>query len=1060
MALQRFENYVVILLAIACLAASSFAAFPGGYQGQVSFNGFAIPGVTVTATQGDKKFVAVTDETGTFTFPDITNGTWTIQVEMSGFVPMKDDVAVGANAPVAPPWELKMLPLDEMKAEVRAATPAPTPSAAPAQPTTDNTTPPAKTAAVVKPGAKNDSAKTPAKPGAPGAPAATPGQDAAPTSAVPPVSETDQRANDGFLINGSVNNGASSPFAQLNAFGNSRAGGRSLYNGGIGLNLDNSALDASPFSLTGTPAPKAAYNQITGYGNFGGPIKIPHLIKNGPFFVVNYQLVRANNDTIGQGLVPTLAERGGDLSAISNPIYNPATGLPFLNNMVSVSPQAASLLNLYPMPNLTGNPQFNYQAPIVTDTKQDSMQVRLNKTVGRKDTFSGTFAFQDLRLSTPNLFGFVDTTDSLGFNFQPQWSHRFSPRLGNTLSYQFSRFATTAIPNFANVTNISGAAGITGNNQDPTNWGPPALNFTSIYPLSDGQSSHNRTQNQKVGDNVLWTRRNHSLQIGGEVNRREINILSQQNPRGSFGFNGTATQEIVGGSPVAGTGSDLADFLLGIPDTSSIAFGNADKYFRQTVYAAYVDDDWRVTPQLSVHLGVRWEYGSPYTELFNRLVNLDITPTFGAVAPVIATDPVGTLTNQAYPNSLIRPDKHNIEPRLGVSWRPISGSSILVKAGYAINADTSVYQSIAMLMAQQEPLSKSLTVQNSAACPLTLANGFNTCPTTTADTFAIDPNYRVGYLQTWQASVQRDLPWSLQMTATYNGNKGTRGSQEFLPNTNAPGAANPCPSCPVGFAFLTSNGNSNREAGNLQVRRRLRAGLTATLTYTYAKSIDDDSTIGGLGAAGAGGGCSVCAQDWTHLNGQRGLSTFDQRHLVNFTWQYTTGMGIGGKSLMSGWKGRLYKEWTIQNVITWGTGLPLTPLINEIVPGTGFSGTLRPDIVPGTSIYATGSPSQFLNINAFALPPSGQFGTAGRDSITGPDQFSLNASMARSFHLKDRYSLSVEFDANNFLNHVTYTSYITNISQLGTTAALNPAFGTAAGTNSMRKIVSIVRLRF
>ncbi len=1058
MALQRFENYVVILLAIACLAASSFAAFPGGYQGQVSFNGFAVPGVTVTATQGDKKFVAITDETGTFTFPDVTNGTWTLQIEMSGFVPMKDDVVVGANAPVAPPWELKMLPLDDMKAELRAATPAPAPSVAPTQPSTDNSTPPAKTAAVVKPGAKNDSAKTPAKPGAPGTPAAAPGQDAAPPAAAP-VSETDQRANDGFLINGSVNNGASSPFAQLNAFGNSRAGGRSLYNGLIGFTLDNSALDASPFSQSGTPVPKAAYNQITADGNFGGPIKIPHVIKNGPFFVVFYQLVRMNKDTTGQGLVPTLAERSGDLSGISNPIYNPATGLPFLNNMVPVSPQAASLLSLYPLPNITGNPQFNYQAPIVTDTKQDSMQVRLSKAV-RKDSFSGTFAFQHARLMTPNLFGFVDTTDSLGINFQPQWSHRFSPRLGNTLSYQFSRNAITAVPNFANVTNISGDAGITGNNQDPTNWGPPALGFSSINGLSDGQSSHNRTQNQKVGDNVLWTRRNHSLQMGGEVNRREINILSQQNPRGTFQFNGAATQEIVGGNPVAGTGSDLADFLLGVPDTSSIAFGNADKYFRQTVYAAYVDDDWRVTPQLSVHVGARWDYGSPYTELFGRLVNLDITPTFGAVAPVIANNPVGTLTNQQYPNSLIRPDKHGIQPRLGVSWRPISGSSILVKAGYGINVDTSVYQSIAMLMAQQEPLSKSLTVQNSAACPLTLANGFNSCPTTTADTFAIDPNYRVGYVQNWQASIQRDLPWSLQMTATYTGFKGTRGAQEFLPNTNAPGAPNPCPTCPVGFAFLTSNGNSNRESGNLQLRRRLRAGLTATLTYTYSKSIDDDSTIGGLGAAGGGGGCSVCAQDWTHLNGQRGLSTFDQRHLVNFTWQYTTGMGIGGKSLMSGWKGRLYKEWTLQNVVTWGTGLPLTPLISEIVPGTGFSGTLRPDLVPGTSIYATGSPNQFLNINAFALPPSGQFGTAGRDSITGPQQFSLNASLARSFHLKDRYSLSVEFDANNFLNHVTYTSYITNISQLGTTAALNPAFGTAAGTNSMRKIVSIVRLRF
>jgi|ERR1019366_3959199 hypothetical protein len=119
MALQRFENYVCILLAIACLAASSFVP-PPGYQGQVSFNGFAVPGATVTATQDAKKFVAVTDDQGVFTFPEITNGTWTIEVVMSGFAPMKDQVVVGPNMPVAPPWELKMLPLDEMKAETAA----------------------------------------------------------------------------------------------------------------------------------------------------------------------------------------------------------------------------------------------------------------------------------------------------------------------------------------------------------------------------------------------------------------------------------------------------------------------------------------------------------------------------------------------------------------------------------------------------------------------------------------------------------------------------------------------------------------------------------------------------------------------------------------------------------------------------------------------------------------------------------------------------------------------------------------------------------------------------
>ncbi len=1057
MALPRYENFIVILLTIASLMASNFAAYPGGYQGQVSFNGFAVPGATVTATQDDKKFVAVTDEQGVFTFPDITNGTWTLQVEMSGFVTMKDQVVIGANAPVAPPWELKMLPLDDMKAEVRAA--APPPAAEPPQPKPEETKPTDTKSAAKTPG-KVDPTKPAAKnatPGAPGTPATAPGQTAPPAAAAPAAEEPDQRAADGFLINGSVNNGAASPFAQMAAFGNSRAGGRSLYNGGIGMLLDNSALDASPYALSGHAVPKAGFNRITGIFSLGGPIKIPHLIKNGPFFTVNYQWTRNSNNSIGEGLVPTVAERAGDLSALPTPIFNPATGTPFAGNIIPISTQAASLLSLFPTPNIVGNPQFNYQAPINNEQHQDALQLRMNKSVGRKDSFSGGFAFASNRSSSPNLFGFVDTTDTLGLNANGSWTHRFTPRLGGTATYRFSRSALTLTPNFANVTNISGNAGITGNNQEPVNWGPPALGFSSINGLSDGQSAHNRTQTEQVGYSMLWSHRNHSVQFGADLNRKEINLLSQQNPRGSFGFTGSATQQIVGGKPVSGTGSDFADFLLGVPDTSGIAFGNADKYFRQTLYDAFVDDDWRVTPQLSVHVGLRWDYGAPITELFGRLVNLDVAGNFAAVAPVIANNPTGPLTQQAYPSSLVKPDKHGLQPRLGISWRPISGSSVLVKAGYSVNFDTSVYQSIATAMAQQSPLSKSLQVQNSAACPLTLANGFNTCPSTTANTFAVDPNYRVDYVQTWQLSVQRDLPWSMQMTATYLGNKGSRGAQQFLPNTNAPGAVNPCPGCPVGFAFLTSNGNSTRESGSLQLRRRLRAGLTSTLTYTFSKSIDDDSTVGGAGVSG-GGGCSVCAQDWTNLGGQRGLSNFDQRHLVNFSWQYTTGMGLGGRTLLSGWRGKLYKEWTFVNTVTYGTGLPQTVFINEEVPGTGITGTLRPNST-GAPLYNAPN-GAFVNLAAFALPASGQFGNVGRNTITGPAQFSLNASLARSFHLKDRYSLSLEFDANNLLNHVTYTNWFTNISALGVDPAFNPAFGTAAGTNQMRTIKTIARLRF
>jgi len=147
-------------------------------------------------------------------------------------------------------------------------------------------------------------------------------------------------------------------------------------------------------------------------------------------------------------------------------------------------------------------------------------------------------------------------------------------------------------------------------------------------------------------------------------------------------------------------------------------------------------------------------------------------------------------------------------------------------------------------MAQQAPLSKSLKVANSSACPLTLANGFSECPGFTPDAYAVDPNLRVGYAQDWQLSVQSDLPGALVATVTYSGVKGTRGMQELLPNTYPIGAVNPCPACPTGFVYRTSNGNSTREAGGLDLRRRLRGGLTASVDYTWSKSLDDDAQIG------------------------------------------------------------------------------------------------------------------------------------------------------------------------------------------------------------------------
>lgn len=1024
----RHIAYLSVLCAVAWLAQCGRAA-ASEYRGQVSFNGLPIPGAMVTATQGAKQLTAITDQNGNYFFANLPDGSWTIEIEKLCFSPIRQDVTITPATPVANS-NLSLLPLDKISALAKQS---------PAQNT--------QALSIINEPKKQEDKK-------PGEPQ---------TVEVPKLqSDEDERASDGLLINGSVNNAASSPFGLAQAFGNMRKNQNGLYNGGLGMILDNSALDARPYSLSGLNSPKQSYNQFTGIATLGGPIKIPHLLPRGPNFFAGYQWMRSQNASILPGLVPDSAERSGDFSGVQNAsgepieIFNPATGLPFTGNVGPISPQAQALLNLYPFPNVVGNSAYSYQIPTIANTHQDALQSRLDKTIGTRDEFNGGFAFQSSRSNASNLFGFLDTTDLLGINSRANWSHRFNHRLLLNAGYRFSRLRTEIVPFFENRANVSGAAGIEGNDQDPADWGPAGLMFsTGIAPLSDAQSAFNRNETNGQSFSMSWNHLRHYITFGEDFRREEFNYLSQQNPRGTFTFTGAATQGTLNGAAVGG--SDFADFLLGIPDTSSIAYGNADKYFRESVYDVYATDDWRLNPELTINAGGRWEYGAPITELFNRLVNLDVTTGFAAAAPVIATNPIGPLTGQRFPYSLIRPDRHIFEPRVGVSWRPISGSSIVLRAGYGVYSDTSIYQATALLMAQQEPLSKSLSVANSTACPQTLASGFNSCYSITSDTFGVDPNFRVGYAQNWQLSVQSDLPASLQLTATYLGIKGTRGVQEFLPNTYPSGAINPCPGCPSGFIYRTSNGNSTREAGQFQLRRRLRKGLTASLEYTYSKSIDDDSALGGQGPVASGLSSQpssqptpTIAQDWLDLSAERGLSTFDQRNLLNAQVQYTTGMGLGGGTLMSGWSGRLFKDWTVLSTITTGSGLPETPVYLAAVAGTGVTGSIRP-ATTGKPINAA-PPGLYLNPAAYAAPAPGQWGNAGRDSITGPGQFSLNAALARTFRLEGRYNLDLRVDSTNLLNHAVFSAWNTTFG--------SPQFGLPASANAMRSLQTTLRVRF
>ena len=273
-------------------------------------------------------------------------------------------------------------------------------------------------------------------------------------------------------------------------------------------------------------------------------------------------------------------------------------------------------------------------------------------------------------------------------------------------------------------------------------------------------------------------------------------------------------------------------------------------------------------PSITLTLGVRWEYESPIVEKYGRLVNLDIPPSFASATPVVASPS----------DSLIRTDKTGVQPRLGLAWRPRATSSLIVRAGYGLYRDTAVYRSIANQMAQQAPLSRSLSVQNTLENPLTLADGFKGSSSVTATTFAVDPDFRVGTAQNWTLSIQQDLPAAMQFSLSYLGVKGTHVPQRILPNTYPYGASSVCDGCPTGFAYLMSGGSSNRHAGTVEIRRRQRNGFQASVQYTYAKAIDD---------AGLGG--NAIAQNWLDRKAERALSNFDQRHVIAVQGQYTSG---------------------------------------------------------------------------------------------------------------------------------------------------------------------------
>jgi hypothetical protein len=828
------------------------------------------------------------------------------------------------------------------------------------------------------------------------------------------------------------------------AFGNARRDPRSMYMGGAFFSLDNSVWDARTYSVTGANVDQPAYANARAGIMFGGPLRIPKLVgaERRILFTMDLQFQRNRSGSVSQPVnMPTSLERSGDFSqtlvqGAPVTIYDPTSGSPFPGNKIPatrISSAATALLKYYPDPNLPFAAR-NYQTSWTGVNNFYNMNSRLsNIRIGSKDRLNAGIGYQGSQSVSPNLFQFIDTGSGRSLSANLGWSHNFTTRLINNLQYAFSRNRQSSSPYFANRQNVAEELNIAGTSQNPLNWGPPNLSFTNYANLTDGNFSLNRNQTSSVGDALIWIHGLHSFSVGGDYRRQQFNQVADTNGRGTYTFNGSATSYIVDGAAQSGTGYDLADFLLSMPATASIRYGNPDKYFRSSLYSVFVNDDWRIRTNFSLLAGIRWDYATPVTELYNRLVNLEVASGFSAIAAV-----------EAGQKALIHPDRNNFSPRLGFAWRPGTKGSMVIRGGYGVYYNTSVYNTIASNMAQQPPFARVLSASSSAASPLSIANGFLLASTETlASTYAIDPNYRIGYAQTWSISVQHDLPLSLFGTIGYLGTKGTRLDQQFLPNSVPPGSAESA--LPRGFTYETSNGNSIYHAAQFQLNRRFHSGIMAHAGYQFSKSIDN------AGTDGRGQGGTPVAQNWLDLSAERGLSSFDSRHNLSLQFQYSTGVGTQGGTLVNGWRGALMKDWTISGNLSLRSGSPLTATVGgnrSQVGGTAVGNTVRANAT-GLPVEVSG---MLFNTAAFAEPLAGEWGNAGRNTIPGPATLYLNGSVGRVFRVGERRSVDLQLQAQNILNHVTITSW-------GTVLGANN-YGLATGAAGMRKLTANLRFRF
>ncbi len=809
----------------------------------------------------------------------------------------------------------------------------------------------------------------------------------------------------------------------------------------------------NPFSLTHD---NLKQNQF-GF-TLGGPI-----IKNRTFFFGDYQGTRIRSSSVGATPVATAAMQGGDFSALSKPITDPETGHPFPGNIIPqdrLSPQAAYFLQYLPVPN-TNHGTYVSSGPQKTDVNQ--FDVRIDQLIRTGDSLDTSYTFLQSPITSPGPYpdmgGQNVSLQSMVANIRE--IHTFRPNILNEFGLSYVRMGDVRMPQGLGTDHVV-AAGIEGFDQTSQTYpGFPNLGIAGYggvlggapFPIFAEENTYT------LRDNLTLVHGAHTIGIGADARVYRARFFNAFLSRGVFNFTGTYT------------GNGFADFLLGLPFSGSRGFPRNRFGGREQSQAFYVTDTWKVTRNLTVTAGLRYELIHP------RLLDDHTAASFNPYSDklIVSSDSGGkiNLTTQqvsaiAYPTfadiivpsvkaglpsngSMFFLNKHDFAPRLGLAWQV--GGGFVVRAGYGIFYTLEEGNRRNSLQIINPPfIADESAIFNTTPNPTTtLANMFapitpgsyNLGPVSFAQLNPHNPN---PYVQQRNFSVEKVLMGGIALQVAYVGNEGTHLAFSAPLNQPPPGPGPIQARRPFDQRFGQGGYADNIQTSSynsLQATARTRNwhGLTLLSAYAWSKSIDLVSETGVEPQL-------LSVQDPNNIAAERGSSNYDLRHRFTTSVIYDLPFFKG----RNGWLGQTLGGWETANIITLQSGLPFTPSISTDPANTGSS--MRPNRI-GSGKLSNPSINHWFDVSAFSVPALYTYGDSRRNILTGPPLKNWDFSLLKNFSLntiRDGAFLQFRAEFFNFTNTPAWGNPVTNIQ--------SPSAGKILSAGTPRQIQFALKLIF